>query len=141
MGEPRFPDAHKLLIAADAGGSTATGSNSGRSSWPNWLKRRGLEITVCRYPPGTSKWNKIEHRMFSFISMNWRERPLVSYRTIIELISATTTKKGLKIRAERDQNYYETGVKVTKAELASLPISRHEFHGDWNYTLTRASNA
>ncbi len=78
--------------------------------------------------------------MFSFISMNWRERPLVSYRTIIELISATTTKKGLKIRAERDQNYYETGVKVTKAELASLPI-RHEFHGDWDYTLTRASNA
>jgi hypothetical protein len=79
--------------------------------------------------------------MFSFISMNWRGRPLVSYRTIIELISATTTKKGLKIRAERDRNYYETGVQVTKAELAALPLLRHEFHGDWNYTLTQASNA
>jgi hypothetical protein len=96
----------------------------------------GLEITVCHYPPGTSKWNKIEHRMFSFISMSWRGRPLESYRTIVELIGATTTTKGLRIRAERDDGYYETGVKVSDKELAALPLTRHEFHGEWNYTLT-----
>ena len=101
----------------------------------------GLEITVCHYPPGTSKWNKIEHRMFSFISMNWRGRPLVTYRTIIELISATTTKSGLRIKAERDWHHYETGTKVTKAELAALPLTRHAFHGDWNYTLAPTANA
>jgi hypothetical protein len=102
-------------------------------------KPGGLEITVCHYPPGTSKWNKIEHRMFSFISMNWRGRPLESYRTIVELIGATTTTKGLRIRAERDDGYYETGVKVSDKELAALPLTRHDFHGDWNYTLTPAT--
>ncbi len=141
MGKPRFPDAHKLLITADAGGSNGHRVKLWKVELAKLARETGLEITVCHYPPGTSKWNKIEHRMFSFISMNWRGRPLVSYRTIIELISATTTKKGLKIRAERDRNYYETGVQVTKAELAALPLLRHEFHGDWNYTLTRASNA
>ncbi len=141
MGQSRFPEAHKLLITADAGGSNGHRVKLWKVELAMLAAETGLEITVCHYPPGTSKWNKIEHRMFSFISMNWRGRPLVSYRTIIELISATTTKKGLKIRAERDRNYYETGVQVTKAELAALPLLRHEFHGDWNYTLTRASNA
>jgi hypothetical protein len=95
----------------------------------------GLEITVCHYPPGTSKWNKIEHRMFSFITMNWRGRPLVSFRTIIESISATTTRSGLSIQAERDWNYYEAGRKITHAELDAVPLARHKFHGDWNYTI------
>ena len=113
-------------------GPTATGQSSGSWSWP-LANEIGLDITVCHYPPGTSKWNKIEHRMFSFISMNWRGRPLVSYRTIIELISTTTTTKGLTIRAEQDRNSYEKGIKVSNAELAAIPLIRHEFHGDWNY--------
>ena len=99
----------------------------------------GLEVTVAHYPPGTSKWNKIEHKMWSFISMNWRGRPLVSYRTIIELISATTTESGLTIRAEEDFNYYETGTKVTKPELEAVPLVRHDFHGDWNYTIAHSN--
>jgi hypothetical protein len=98
------------------------------------------EITVAHYPPGTSKWNRIDHRMFSFISMNWRGRPLLSYRTIVELISATTTQKGHTIRAEEDLNYYETGTKVTKAELAAVPFTPHQFHGDWSYSIA-ASNS
>ena len=140
-GTARFPDATKLLITADAGGSNGHRVKLWKVELAKLAQESGLEITVCHYPPGTSKWNKIEHRMFSFISMNWRGRPLVSYRTIIELISATTTKSGLKIKAERDWNHYDTGVQVTKAELAALPIVRHEFHGDWNYTLAPASNA
>ena len=141
MGQARFPDATKLLITADAGGSNGHRVKLWKVELAALAEETGLEITVCHYPPGTSKWNKIEHRMFSFISMNWRGRPLVSYRTIIELISATTTKSGLTIKAERDWNNYETGVQVTKAELAALPLLRHEFHGDWNYTLMPASNA
>jgi transposase len=141
MGQARFPDARRLLITADAGGSNGHRVKLWKVELAKLAEETGLEITVCHYPPGTSKWNKIEHRMFSFISMNWRGRPLVSYRTIIELISATTTKSGLKIKAERDRNYYETGVQVTKAQLAALPLLRHEFHGDWNYTLTPTPNA
>jgi hypothetical protein len=98
----------------------------------------GLEITVCHYPPGTSKWNRIEHRMFSFISMNWRGRPLVTYRAIIELISNTTTTKGLTIHAEADTTFYETGSKISDAELAAVPLTPHQFHGDWNYTIAQS---
>jgi transposase len=141
MGQVRFPDAHKLLITADAGGSNGHRVKLWKVELAKFAQESGLEITVCHYPRGTSKWNKIEHKMFSFISMNSRGRPLVSYRTIIELISATTTKSGLKIKAERDWNHYETGVQVSKAELAALPLFRHEFHGDWNYTLAPAQNA
>jgi transposase len=141
MGQTRFPDAARLLITADAGGSNGHRVKLWKVELAQLAEETGLEITVCHYPPGTSKWNKIEHRMFSFISMNWRGRPLVSYRTIIELISATTTKSGLKINAKRDWNYYETGVQVSKAELAALPLLRHEFHGDWNYTLMPTPNA
>jgi hypothetical protein len=120
---------------------TVTASSSGRPSWPKLATETSLEITVCHYPPGTSKWNKIEHRMFSFISMNWRGRPLVTYRTIVELISATTAKSGLGITAERDWNHYETGVQVADAELAALAPTRHDLNGDWNYTLTPKPNA
>ena len=92
------------------------------------------------YPPGTSQWYKIEHRMFSFISMNWCGLPLVSYRTIVELISNITTAKGLKIRAEEDLNYYEIGNKLSAAELATVPLTPHKFHGDWNYTIAQSVN-
>jgi hypothetical protein len=117
MGRDRFPTATRLLITADAGGS---------NSYRNWLwevqlasfaAASGLDVTVCHYPPGTSKWNRIEHRMFSFITMNWRGRPLTSLRTIIELISATTTKTGLTIQASYDPNWYPTGVKVTNRDV------------------------
>jgi hypothetical protein len=140
MGRPRFPDATKLLITADAGGSNGHRVRLWKLELAKLAAETGLEITVCHYPPGTSKWNRIEHRMFSFISMNWRGRPLVSYRTIIELISATTTTKGLKIRAEADRNYYQTGTKVTDRELAAVPLTPHEFHGDWNYTIARSNS-
>ncbi len=96
----------------------------------------GIAITVCHLPPGTSKWNKIEHRLFSFITQNWRGRPLVSYQTIVQLIAATTTDAGLKVRCEIDPNTYPAGVKVTDAEMNAINIQRHEFHGDWNYTIS-----
>ena len=140
MGRPRFPDATKLLITADAGGSNGYRVKLWKVELAELAKETGLEITVVHYPPGTSKWNKIEHKMFSFISMNWRGRPLVSYRTIVELISNTTTAKGLRIRAEEDLNYYETGTKVSAVELAAVPLTPHTFHGDWNYTIAQSVN-
>jgi hypothetical protein len=140
MGRPRFPTATKLLITADAGGSNGYRVKLWKVELAKLAKETGLAITVCHYPPGTSKWNKIEHKMFSFISMNWRGRPLVSYRTIIELISSTTTKKGLTIRAEEDLNYYETGTKVTDEQLGAVPLRRHKFHGDWNYTIAQSDS-
>jgi hypothetical protein len=135
MGGPRFPDATQLLITADAGGSNGHRVRLWKLELAKLAKETGLSITVCHYPPGTSKWNRIEHKMFSFISMNWRGRPLVSYRTIIQLISATTTNKGLTIKAAADTNVYQKGIKVSDKELAALPLRRHEFHGDWNYTI------
>jgi hypothetical protein len=99
----------------------------------NELKR---PITVCHLPPGTSKWNKIEHRLFSFITINWRGKPLRSYRTIVQLIAATKTDAGLKVRAELDEKKYPKGIKVSDAQLAAVNLSRHEFHGDWNYTIS-----
>jgi hypothetical protein len=140
MGRPRFPGATRLLITADAGGSNGYRVKLWKVELAKLAAETGLEITVCHYPPGTSKWNKIEHRMFSFISMNWRGRPLVSYRTIVELISNTTTVKGLTIRAEEDLNYYETGTKVSDDELAAVPLTRHKFHGDWNYTIAQSDS-
>jgi len=139
MGIARFPNATKLLITADGGGSNGHRVKLWKVELAKLAAEIGLEITVAHYPPGTSKWNKIEHKMWSFISMNWRGRPLVSYRTIIELISATTTASGLTIRAEEDLNYYETGTKVSKDELAAVPLFRHDFHGDWNYTIAHSN--
>ena len=95
-----------------------------------------LPITVCHLPPGTSKWNKIEHRLFSFITINWRGKPLLSYRTIVQLIAATTTDAGLKVRAILDENKYPKGVKVTDAQLAAVNLTPHDFNGEWNYTLS-----
>jgi hypothetical protein len=140
MGQARFPDATKLLITADAGGSNGYRVRAWKTHLAKLAAETGLDITVCHYPPGTSKWNRIEHRMFSFITMNWRGRPLTSYRTIIELIAATTTETGLRIRAELDTEWYPTGIKITDAEMAALPLTPHQWHGDWNYTLTATAN-
>jgi Rhodopirellula transposase DDE domain len=140
MGRARFPDADRLLITADAGGSNGYRLRAWKVELARLAAETGLRITVCHYPPGTSKWNRIEHRMFSFITMNWRGRPLATLRTIIELISATATTTGLTIQAAYDPNWYPTGVKISNAELAAVPLEPHDFHGEWNYTITAQSD-
>jgi len=135
MGRVRFGDADRLLITADGGGSNGYRLRAWKTGLAALAAETGLNITVCHYPPGTSKCNKIEHRMFSFISMNWQGRPLTSIRTIIELISATTTQTGLTIQACYDPNWYPTGLKITDTELAALPLSPHNWHSEWNYTI------
>jgi len=140
MGRTRFPDADRLLVTADAGGSNGYRLRAWKVELARLAAETGLRITVCHYPPGTSKWNRIEHRMFSFITMNWRGRPLTTLRTIIELISATATTTGLTIQAAYDPNWYPTGVKITDAELAAVPLAPHDWHGEWNYTITAQSD-
>ena len=135
MGRDRFPNATRLLITADAGGSNGYRLRAWKTHLAKLAAETGLHVTVCHYPPGTSKWNRIEHRMFSFISMNWRGRPLTKLRTIIELISATSTKTGLTIQAGYDPEWYPKGVKITNAQLAAVPLAPHAFHGEWNYTI------
>ena len=136
VGSLAYPDADRLLITADAGGSNSYRSRLWRLELSKLAAEAGIDITVCHFPPGTSKWNKIEHRLFSAISTNWRGRPLESHEVIVDLIAATTTRTGLKVRARLDQSYYPKGKKVTDKQLAGLAIERHEFHGEWNYTLT-----
>ena len=135
MGARVYPAARRLLITADAGGSNGHRNRLFKARLADLAAETGLEITVCHFPPGTSKWNKIEHRMFSHITMNWRGRPLASYQTIVDLIGSTTTRTGLTIRADLDHNAYETGITITDRHLKTLPIERHEFHPDWNYTM------
>jgi transposase len=136
MGRTRYPTAKRLLITADGGGSNGTRVRLWKVELQRIADELGLEITVCHLPPGTSKWNKIEHRLFSFITQNWRGKPLVSHRVIVQLIAATTTIAGLKVHAEIDPNPYPAGIKVAEAELATVNLSRHDFHGEWNYTIT-----
>ena len=136
MGALRFPKARELLITADGGGSNSHRSRLWKVALQQLADETGLKLCVCHFPPGTSKWNKIEHRLFSFITQNWRGRPLVSRQAIVELISNTTTRQGLTVRAALDTNIYETGIKISDAELAQIRITRHKFHGDWNYTIT-----
>lgn len=135
LGAERYPGARRLLVTADAGGSNSYRNRLWKVEVGRLATETGMEITVCHYPPGTSKWNKVEHRLFSFITKNWRGRPLTSYRVMVELIAATTTKSGLKIFAEWDQGYYPAGVKVTDAELTAVPIKPHKWHGEWNYSI------
>jgi len=135
MGHARYPEATRLLITADAGGSNGYRVRAWKTELAAFAAETGLAITVCHYPPGTSKWNRIEHRLFSFVTMNWRGKPLTTYRVIVELIAGTTTRKGLKVQADLDQGYYPRGVKVTDAELAAVPLSAHDWHGEWNYTV------
>jgi hypothetical protein len=135
MGKKRHPKAKRLMITADGGGSNGYRVRLWKVELQKLAEELKLPITVCHLPPGTSKWNKIEHRLFSFITINWRGKPLRSYRTIVQLIAATTTDAGLKVRAELDENKYPKGVKVSDAQLAAVNLSRHSFHGDWNYTI------
>ncbi|WP_331758488.1 ISAzo13 family transposase [Streptomyces anulatus] len=134
-GSNDYPQATRLLITADAGGSNGYRTRAWKAELAALAAEAGLEITVCHMPPGTSKWNKIEHRLFSHISMNWRGRPLTSHDIIVNSIKATTTHTGLRVHAELDPGTYETGIKVTDKDIDALPMRRHRFHGDWNYTL------
>ena len=124
------------MITADGGGSNGHRVRLWKIELQALADELRIPITVCHLPPGTSKWNKIEHRLFSFITINWRGKPLRSFKTIVQLIAATSTTAGLKVRAELDENKYPKGVKVSDAELASIPLERHAFHGDWNYTIS-----
>lgn len=140
MGRAEYPEAKKVLICADSGGS----NGSRVKAWKLYLKKLSDEfnvtITVCHYPPGTSKWNKIEHRMFSFISMNWKGEPLINYETIVNMVGATTTKSGLKIKARLDKNKDGTGIKVSDKEMKELKIQHHQLHPEWNYTIFPREN-
>jgi hypothetical protein len=134
-GQADYPRARRLLITADAGGSNGYRTRAWKAELAAFALETGLEITCCHFPPGTSKWNKIEHRLFSHITMNWRGRPLASHEVIVNTIAATTTRGGLRVRAGLDPGSYPPGAKVSDGQMASLPLDRHDWHGDWNYTL------
>jgi hypothetical protein len=136
MGQQRFPRARELLITADGGGSNSHRSRLWKVSLQGLADELGIKLFVCHFPPGTSKWNKIEHRLFSFITKNWRARPLASLEVIVNLIASTTTRSGLIVKAALDTNHYPTKLKVSDKQLERLRLKRHEFHGDWNYTLS-----
>jgi transposase len=135
VGRAAYPEADRLLVSADAGGSNGYRVRLWKTELARFAAETGLVVTVCHFPPGTSKWNRIEHRLFSHISMNWRGRPLVSHEVVVELIGATCTRAGLHVRAELDHGSYPLGVKVSDQELAAVPITRHDWHGEWNYTI------
>jgi hypothetical protein len=143
LGKDAYPDARRLLITADAGGSNGYRTRAWKTGLADLARETGLEITCCHFPPGTSKWNKIEHRLFSQISRNWRARPLTSHEVIIKTIAATTTKAGLAVTAALDERAYPGGVKITGAQIRELEdagaLTRHDVHGDWNYTLRPAT--
>jgi len=134
-GRADYPAAGRLLITADAGGSNGYRTRAWKTELAALALETGLAITVCHFPPGTSKWNKIEHRLFAHIAMNWRGRPLASHQVIVQSIAATTTRTGLRVHAELDPGSYPAGARITKAQIAGLPLTRHDWHGDWNYTL------
>lgn len=135
MGQRRFPRATRLMITADGGGSNSSRSRLWKVALQDLANTLSLSLSVCHFPPGTSKWNKIEHRLFSFITQNWRGKPLRNLQTIVNLISSTTTKSGLIVKANLDTNQYETGIRVSDEEMARLRIFPHQFHGEWNYTI------
>ena len=135
MGRRVYPEAGELLVTADGGGSNGARCRLWKLELHAMARQFGLAITVLHYPPGTSKWNKIEHRMFSHITENWRGRPLESVETIVSLIGSTKTRAGLRIRAQLDENTYEKGIKVSKHELSDVKLTPHKFHGEWNYTI------
>ncbi len=139
MGRERYPKADRLMITADGGGSNGTRVRLWKIKLQEFADATGLTLSVCHYPPGTSKWNKIEHRLFCHISQNWRGKPLTSRLTVVELIAATTTKTGLQVRCELDTNTYTKGIKVTDAEMAALNITGNVFHPEWNYTISPRS--
>jgi hypothetical protein len=139
VGSQAYPEAAKLLITADAGGSNSYRSRLWKVELAKLAARAGLDVTVCHFPPGTSKWNKIEHRLFSHISMNWRGRPLTDHEVVVKLIGSTSTSTGLKVRAERDTGTYPLGTKIRDKELAAVPLVPHQFHGKWNYIIASSN--
>ena len=140
MGQWVYPRAEALLVTADAGGSNGTRNRLWKVCLQRLADELGLRVSVCHFPPGTSKWNKIEHRMFCHITENWRGRPLVSHAVVVNLIGGTKTRSGLRIKAELDTNHYETGIKVTDQELEAVQIKRNKFHGEWNYIILPRKN-
>ena len=135
VGKERFSKSTKIYITADGGGSNSSRSRLWKMELQNLANETGLEITVSHYPPGTSKWNKIEHKLFSYISINWRAKPLISLQVVIDLIASTTTETGLKVRAKLDEGNYPTGVKIADEEIEKINLTKNEFHGEWNYTI------
>jgi hypothetical protein len=135
MGRARCPEARSLLITADCGGSNGARARLWKRELQALANELGVIITVCHLPPGTSKWNRIEHRLFSFITQNWRGKPLVSYQAIVQLIAATTTRTGLNVRSKLDTTIYPPGIKVSDSDMAAINVMPHAFHGEWNYTI------
>jgi len=135
MGKDAHPKATKLMITCDSGGSNGKKNRLWKAELQQFANETGLSVTVCHFPPGTSKWNKIEHQMFSYITKNWRGRTLISYEVIVSLIGSAGTSKGLRIQAELDTNYYEKGIQISEEEMESINIIPAEFHGEWNYTI------
>src|SRR5688572_17333350 len=140
MGQPRYPNATRLLITADGGGSNGSRLRLWKLKLQQLADELGIAITVCHLPPGTSKWNKIEHRLFSFISQNWRGKPLISVQVMVSLIAATVTKAGLKVHSEIDTDTYPAGIKISDRELAAVNLFLDKFHGDWNYEIRPRSD-
>jgi hypothetical protein len=136
LGQARYPEARRLVITADCGGSNGVRVRLWKRELQRFANETGLAVTVAHLPPGTSKWNRVEHRLFAAISQNWRGKPLVSHQVIVQLIGATTTQTGLTVRCELDASSYPKGIKVTDAEMAALAIERNAFHGEWNYTIS-----
>ena len=134
-GSRDYPQASRLLITADAGGSNGYRYRVWKSELAALAAETGLAITVCHFPPGTSKWNKVEHRLFSFISISWRGRPLTDYQVVVQTIAATTTRSGLTVEAVLDTNTYPTGVRVSPAQQRAIPLQKYAFHGEWNYVV------
>jgi hypothetical protein len=135
VGALAYPKATQLLVTADAGGSNSYRNRLWKVELAKLAERTGLAITVCHFPPGTSKWNKVEHRLWSHVSMNWRGCPLTSHEVVVNLIAATKTTKGLRVRAERDQGSYPIGTQVTDSQMATVNLKPDPFHGQWNYTI------
>ena len=135
MGQSEYPQTRRLLITADAGGRNGVRVKLWKVELQKLADETDLAISVCHFPPGTSKWNEIEHRLFSFITQNWRGKPLISHEVIVNLIAATTNKGGLRVATQLDTNVYPKGIKVSKGELAHINLTPDEFHGDWNYTI------
>ncbi len=140
LGQARYPDATTLTITADCGGSNGNRTRLWKTELQQLADQTGLQVHVCHFPPGTSKWNKIEHRLFSFITMNWRGKPLVSRQTVINLIAATTTRTGLTVHARLDERTYPKGIKITNAQLAAVNLTGEPFHPDWNYAINPCGN-
>jgi hypothetical protein len=135
MGKKKYGKIKNLLVTADSGGSNGYRLNLWKRELQTFANQERIKITVCHFPPGTSKWNKIEHRLFSYITKNWRGRPLVNYQTVVNLIAGTTTKTGLTVKVRLDKNEYKKGIKVSPEELKKIKINKHDFHGEWNYTI------